>query len=117
MQKKIRILLVAVVCLTVIGAYLVFPPNAACAGTVEGTEEVYKIKIASPAPPVSIAQTALEYLKKNIEERTNGRIEVSIFPGAQHGEHREVIVGVQSGAIEMAIFSSTWISTVIPEFI
>jgi tripartite ATP-independent transporter DctP family solute receptor len=76
----------------------------------------YRIKFSSVAPPEDPAQTAIEFFSKKIAEKTGNQVKVSIFPSGQLGQHREVIQGLQSGAIEMAFFSSTWLGTLIPEF-
>lgn len=94
--------------LGLLGLFLGFPLGAQAAE--------YRIKFSSVAPPEDPAQTAIEFFSKKIAERTGNQVKVSIFPSGQLGQHREVIQGLQSGAIEMAFFSSTWLGTLIPEF-
>ena len=76
----------------------------------------YKIKFAHPAPTSDPAHVAAERFGKQIAERTNNQVKVTIFPSSQLGKSQEVVQGLQSGAIEMAFFSTTHLVNFVPEF-
>ncbi|MDO6646765.1 TRAP transporter substrate-binding protein DctP, partial [Acinetobacter guillouiae] len=47
-----------------------------------------------------------KYFKSEIEERSEGRIKVEIYPSAQLGADRELIEGVQLGDVTMSLHST-----------
>jgi len=64
----------------------------------------YIIKYGHPGPVGfdSDDHVAGEFLKSFLETRSNGRIEVQIFPGSQLGNFREMIEQVDAGTLELA---------------
>lgn len=53
-------------------------------------------------PPEHPANRALEAAAEEIAERTEGRIEISVFPAGQIGSAKEILTGIQLGTAEMA---------------
>ncbi len=49
---------------------------------------------------------ALQEFEKAVEEKSNGEIDVKIFPNAQLGSEEQLINGMRNGTIEMALFGS-----------
>ncbi|BCL73521.1 putative TRAP-type C4-dicarboxylate transport system, periplasmic component [Vibrio nigripulchritudo MADA3029] len=49
---------------------------------------------------------ALQQFEKEVEEKTNGDIDVKIFPNAQLGSEEQLINGMRNGTIEVALFGS-----------
>lgn len=58
---------------------------------------------------------ALEFAKR-IEEATDGQVKINTFPGSQLGGDREMIEGLQSGAIDMGLISTISIGNFDPRF-
>lgn len=54
--------------------------------------------------------------KEEVEERTNGEIEVEIFPAGQLGSQEEVTESVQVGTVDMVITSDDKLVNIVPEF-
>ena len=48
-------------------------------------------------------QMAAEYMAKLIEERSNGRIHIDVFPSSQLGSERELCEGIQLGTVDLAL--------------
>lgn len=65
---------------------------------------------ASGEPPIK----AMEHFKEIVEKRSNGRIQVEIFPDNQLGNERDVIEGIQLGNIEMAWPSNAPLTAFVP---
>jgi tripartite ATP-independent transporter DctP family solute receptor len=64
----------------------------------------YTIRIAHLVPEEQSSHIAAETFKKNVEERSKGRIEVQLYPnGSLYGSDREAIEAVQLGNVEMTI--------------
>ncbi|MEH6453318.1 MAG: TRAP transporter substrate-binding protein [Psychromonas sp.] len=53
---------------------------------------------------------AMEKFKSDVEEKSNGKFEVQIFPSSQMGPDREMIESVQSGMLQMAVSPSSFYS-------
>lgn len=69
-----------------------------------GDGDKYTIRIAHLVPEEQSSHIAAETFKKNVEERSNGRIEVQLYPnGSLYGSDREAIEAVQLGNVEMTI--------------
>lgn len=65
--------------------------------------EGIRIKLAHAMTEDSFTHiAAAQYFKPFVEERSNGQIEVQIFPNAQLGSDRQIVEGVRLGTIEMA---------------
>lgn len=64
------------------------------------------IRVAHTLAPSSHYHQGLLYLKKLLSERTNGEIELQIYPSAQLGSERDVVEGVSMGTLEMTLVSS-----------
>lgn len=62
--------------------------------------------------PEGIAMTAFA---KEIEAKTNGRIEIRLHPGGALGGDREVLEGLQIGTVDLTIPSTSVIANFVPE--
>ena len=64
----------------------------------------YVLKYGHPGPvgEDSDDHVAGEFLKSFLETRSNGQIEVQIFPGSQLGSFREMVEQVNAGTLEIA---------------
>jgi C4-dicarboxylate-binding protein DctP len=63
----------------------------------------FEAKLASQDPPTTAKHRGLLRAAELIKQRTNGDIEIKIFPSSQLGGGRQMIEGTQLGTIEMAI--------------
>jgi TRAP-type transport system periplasmic protein len=68
----------------------------------EKSDKKYKIQLSYHVPKNHYAHAASEKFKKLAEERSNGQLEVTLFPGGQLGGLRDNTEGVKQGTIEMA---------------
>lgn len=75
--------------------------NEAVSGIVNDDEAEYIIRFAHVVTPATSKGMAAERFAELIEERTNGRIKVQIYPESQLGSDREIIEQMQSGAVQM----------------
>jgi len=80
------------------------------------TEKIV-LKIASTLTPDMVSIKALENMAKNVEEKTDGRIEILIYPSSQLGDQNEYLRGVQMGTIEMCLISPTPLTEYDPHFV
>ncbi|MDR1482024.1 MAG: DctP family TRAP transporter solute-binding subunit [Synergistaceae bacterium] len=55
--------------------------------------------------------TLNEKFKKDVEEKTGGRVKIEIYPNAQLGSDRQAVEGVSIGTIEMAVIGGSSLLT------
>ena len=59
----------------------------------------------------------ISQFKEKVEKATNGQVRVDIFPSSQLGGERDMIEGMATGLLEMAITSSAPLANFSPEFL
>jgi TRAP-type transport system periplasmic protein len=90
------------------------PKTAAPTAAAAVKRGEFVIKASGSMAPTEPGILAYEFFKKNVEERTNGRIEVQIFPTNQLGNERDVIEGLTLGTVQMANPSNAPITAWVP---
>lgn len=78
-------------------------------------DEVYKIILGHVQPAESSHQKTSEKWKELVEEKSNGRIKVEIYPAGQLGDERALIEGLQMNTVQVAI-SGGVLPTIEPKF-
>lgn len=58
---------------------------------------------------------ALEF-KKLVEERSEGKVKINVFPNAQLGEERELIEAMTFGNLDLAVITTSPVTNFVPEF-
>lgn len=76
--------------------------SAAASG---GNGEPITLKFATQHPVDHVAQTSAENIEKAIEEGTEGRVLVDIYPASQLGDYLQVYEEIMRGTIQMAHIS------------
>lgn len=59
---------------------------------------------------------AFEFLAQELEEKTDGRITIEIFPSSQLGSERELVESIQLGNVDMTFVSSAVLGNFNPQF-
>lgn len=57
-----------------------------------------------------------EKLAELVQERTEGAVEIEVFPGGQLGNQRDILEGVQAGTIDMSKADDAYLANYIPEY-
>lgn len=57
----------------------------------------------------------LEYMAKEVAEKTNGRVKIQIYPNAQLGDQRQMVEGLRLGTIDMCITATSDLAQFVPE--
>lgn len=70
-------------------------------GDSSNDEKVYTLRYAHDHMPDSPFQKSAEEFKEVVEEKSDGRIKVEIYPAEQVGAGREVLEALQLGSVEM----------------
>lgn len=74
------------------------------------------LKVAHAASTGNTGHKAMEHLAGLLEDRTDGRITMKIFPSAQMGSEREVIESIQLGNLDVTFVSSAVLGPFDSEF-
>ena len=85
------------------------------AGSALGAEKVYKIRLGHVAPPITVQHYNADFFKKYVEARSDGRIQVTIYPTAQLGGERVMAESVQTGTLEMALLTNEVMTNFVTE--
>lgn len=102
--------------------FLILPAMTACGNEeekpIENQVEKYTLKFYwttadSENDPYAIG--AHEF-KDLVEEKTQGRVTVQLFPNSQLGGERDAIEGISLGTIDMGIITNAPISGFVPQF-
>ena len=72
------------------------------------------IKVSTTTQPSHIYNVGLAHFAKLVKEKTNGELEVQIFPAAQLGSERDAVEGLQLGTLEMTLTSTGPLGNFVP---
>jgi TRAP-type transport system periplasmic protein len=81
--------------------------------TARAQEEI-KFKLGTDLPVAHPVNVRLREAIDAINSQTNGRVVISLFPNNQLGGDSDMLSQLRSGALELATFPSTVLSTIIP---
>ena len=79
-----------------------------------GAQEI-KIRFAHSLSPSEPAHLAAEYFAKNVAARTNGRVQITVFPAEQLGPGKDVNEMIRQGANVMNITDPGYLSDFVPD--
>lgn len=87
-----------------------------CATAGFAGDKVYKLKMATVVTPPHPWTIAGDYMVKEIEKQTNGKVKISFHHSSSLGSDQSVIDGMRMGVIDMSIGGTSPASAFIPEF-
>lgn len=90
--------------------------DAATTPETEASGDTVTLKFACDDTQSSSYYIALEQFEKEVEEKTNGAVQVELYGDAQLGNATDTIEGMQLGTIECAFASTAAVSQFVPEF-
>lgn len=81
---------------------------------VSGAAEI-TLRAGHDQPPKSMYDEGHQYFARKLAERTNGRVQVQVFPAAQLGSEVAMIEGLRLGSIDIIVAHVANTATVVPE--
>lgn len=100
-----------------------FSLAAACAFALAATLTVpesadaqTRLRVAGNFPVEHTASKAMERFKADVEKRTNGELQIDLFPAMQLGGASENVDQVRSGTLFGVVTSIAYFSRVVPEY-
>lgn len=73
------------------------------------------IKVSTTTQPTHIYNVGLKYFADIVKEKSNGELDVQIFPASQLGSERDAVEGLQLGTLEMTLTSTGPLGNFVPE--
>jgi len=87
----------------------------ALAASMSAAAQDIKIRFAHSLSPSEPAHQAAEYFAKNVAARTNGRVQITVFPAEQLGPGKDVNEMIRQGANVMNITDPGYLSDFVPD--
>ncbi|MBV8093078.1 MAG: TRAP transporter substrate-binding protein, partial [Acetobacteraceae bacterium] len=95
------------------GAALGLGPQATPRPAHAQGKEEFKLKLGTDLPMAHPVNTRLQEAAGAIGSETDGRVAITLFPNNQLGSDSDMLSQIRSGALELATFPSTVLSTII----
>ncbi|MGI8949669.1 MAG: TRAP transporter substrate-binding protein DctP, partial [Ornithinimicrobium sp.] len=95
------------------GPELSEPP--AIEGDVVSDGEAYEIRFGIGLAEDSAQALSVDYFGEILKQRSDGRIEVNLFPNSQVGDDLQMMNALQSGTLEMTYPSTSPATSFVPE--
>ena len=84
-------------------------------GDVVSDGDEHSIKFGIGLSPGSPQYLSVEYFRDILDQRTDGRLTVEIFPDSQVGDDNQMMSALQSGTLEMTYPSTSPAASIVPE--
>ncbi|WP_044748171.1 TRAP transporter substrate-binding protein [Bacillus alveayuensis] len=112
-KKSFVISLLTIICLLVLSAC----GNSSASSNNNGSKKAEKLalKLGHQAPEDSQYHRYALKFKELVEERTNGKVEIEIYPFRQLGGDRELLEAMQLGNLDLGVISGPPVSGFTPE--
>jgi tripartite ATP-independent transporter DctP family solute receptor len=89
---------------------------AACSKKEAAPATVYELKLGHQTPETEPYHIAAVKFKEMVESKSNGRLQITIYPAGQLGFDRDLIEGLQFGTIDLAYVTSSPLGNFVPGF-
>lgn len=85
-------------------------------GGENGEEQTYKIQLSHVVAPETPKGLAAEKFKELVEEKTDGRVTVQVYPNSELYGDEDELQAIQSGAVQMLAPTTSKFTTITPKF-
>lgn len=73
--------------------------------------ETYEFKLGHIAPPDHIWNQAAENLAEELEERSDGRMKMELFPGGQLGSDADMVQQLETGSLDFGFITNAFMTS------
>ncbi|MEH7436648.1 TRAP transporter substrate-binding protein [Neobacillus drentensis] len=116
MKKLLSIVaLLSMVLLSACGGGSSSKTSAGESGGSKKAAEVVKLKVGHTLSDTSHYQKGMEKFQELVKEKSNGTIEIEVFPNGSLGGERDMIEGLNVGSVDMVLTSTGPMSGFAPE--
>ncbi|RKQ35822.1 TRAP transporter substrate-binding protein [Oceanobacillus halophilus] len=113
MKKKLGALLMMVVVLMVLAACGGGEADESSGSADDG--EVYTLQAGHSLPDDHPYHLGFLEMAEKVEERTDGRVKIEVFPFSEIGAERELTEGLTLGTVDLAVSSTAPVTNFVPE--
>lgn len=97
------------------GAKTEAAPAVSADATAPASTEKFVLKLGHIASETQPYHEAAVRFSEKVKERTNGNVEIQVFPGSQLGGQRDLLEGLQLGTVDITLSSSAVLANFIPQ--
>ncbi|MBS8263991.1 C4-dicarboxylate ABC transporter substrate-binding protein [Mesobacillus boroniphilus] len=95
--------------------------TAACSSETDakpksGSGEKYSFKLAHITPTDHMWHKAAEKFKEELDKRSDGRMQVEIYPASQLGTEADMVQQISSGSVDFGFITAAYLSSRAPAF-
>ena len=73
------------------------------------------LKLGTATQPAHIYNVAMAHFARIVFEKSNGELEIQVFPAGQLGSERDMVEGLQLGSLEMTLSSTGPLGNFVPQ--
>ncbi|KPK17726.1 MAG: hypothetical protein AMJ62_01170 [Myxococcales bacterium SG8_38] len=81
--------------------------------TTTKAEETYTLRIATLAPAGSSWMKVVNAWNNTVQEKTNGRLKIRVYPGGSQGDERDFVRKMRVGQLDAGIMTMTGMSMIV----
>ena len=113
-MKKLRYVLLVLCFLILAGGMVMAAGGKQAAGTAAETPKI-KFKLAENQPKDNPITISMFRFAESVKQKTNGTVEIEVYPDAQLGNENETIDQVQAGTLDFARVNTSALASTIGE--
>ena len=102
MKKLSLVLVISLVVILLLSSFVFAAPK-------------YVLKLGHVADPAKPYALAGEYFAELVKEKTNGEVEIQVFPSSQLGNQRDLIEGLVFGTLDLTLTSTAVLGNFLPK--
>lgn len=84
-------------------------------GAASDPDKVYTLQAGHSLPVDHPYHIAFLEMAKNVEERTDGKVIIEVFPNSEIGAERELTEGMELGTVDLVVSSTAPVTNFVPE--
>src|SRR5690625_41446 len=78
--------------------------------------DTYDLKVGHIAPPDHALNVAAEKLAEELDERSDGRMTLEIYPGGQLGSDADMVQQIESGSLDFGFITNAYVTSMSEAF-
>jgi tripartite ATP-independent transporter DctP family solute receptor len=79
--------------------------------TEEAEGEIYEFRLGHIAPPDHIWNEAGEKLAEELDERSDGRMTLELYPGGQLGSDADMVQQIETGSLDFGVITNAYLTS------
>ena len=107
MKKRIVVMLLTVMAMLVVSAC----GEESSGGTTSEKGQTYTFKLGHEAQETHVKHLVAKKFKEELEERSDGRMKVNLFPARQLGTEKDMVQQIETGTLDFGIISNGYMSS------